>query len=178
MCREGGGRKRERGGASVAMAVTSGVRERTGPFPRALARVHTQRHAHARAPLSLRHTGGKGQTKGEGAGRPEGSAAAAVAARHDGRGGGCFLSADAAELLLSQLPLPPPQYPSPRRSRVPASPPPEALPARATDGRGRWRVGAAAGGPFHRATPDSFAQPLGESPPGECSGEGGDVKRG
>ncbi|XP_073086280.1 uncharacterized protein [Manis javanica] len=53
----------------------------------------------------------------------------------------------------SPRPLPP------RRSRRASGP------GRATDGRGRWRVGAAAGGPFHRVTPDSFAQPLGESPP-------------
>lgn len=54
------------------MTVTSGVREQTRPFPHARARAHTHRHAHARAPrLSLRHTGGKGQTKGEGAGRLE-----------------------------------------------------------------------------------------------------------
>lgn len=52
---KGGGRKREaRGGAAVAMTVTSGVRERTRPFPhaRARARAHRDMHtgAHRRSP--------------------------------------------------------------------------------------------------------------------------------
>ncbi|XP_078209263.1 uncharacterized protein LOC128929904 [Callithrix jacchus] len=129
------------------MAVTSGVRERTRPLPHARARAHThtQRHAHARAqPISLRHTGGKGQTKGERAERPEGAAAAA--ARHDGRGGGCFPFADAAEPLLSPRPLPPAR-PSTRRWRVPAPPPPAAPGARRAWGAGcREREGGGRGG--------------------------------
>lgn len=64
-----------RGGAAVAMTVTSGVGERTRPLPhaRARTRAHTSLHTHTRARIAalLRHTGGKGQTKGKGMGRPE-----------------------------------------------------------------------------------------------------------
>ncbi|CAM9543798.1 unnamed protein product, partial [Rangifer tarandus platyrhynchus] len=105
---------------------------------------------HARAPpLSVRHTGGKGQTKGEGAGRPEGAAAAA-AARHDERGRGGFLAADAAEPLLPPRPRPPfsAPRPLPRRSRVPAPPPPRfASGARRAPGARRLKRARAGGRP-------------------------------
>lgn len=142
------GRGQETGGEGRGCRCHgSDVRRRGAnpPLPHARARARTQRHAHARAPpLSLRHTGGKGQTKGEGAGRPEGATAAA--ARHDGRGRGCFLSADAVEPLLSPRPLPPPPGPpSPQLSRVPAPPPHGALGARRAWGARRPGAGAGAG---------------------------------
>lgn len=165
-----------RGGAAVAIAVTSGVAERTRPLPHARARVRAYTHretgTHARAPpLSVRHTGGKGQTKGEGAGRPEGAAAA----RHDGRGRGGFLAADAAEPLLPPRPRPPLSAPRPlpRRSRVPAPPLPAALRARVGPrARAGWSGRGRVGGPAASAPrpPDPLGWSLGRSPPGECGG--------
>lgn len=154
-----------RGGAAVAIAVTSGVAERTRPLPHARARVRAYTHGetgtHARAPpLSVRHTGGKGQTKGEGAGRPEGAAAA----RHDGRGRDGFLAADAAEPLLPPRPRPPPPAPRAPSPGARASPRP-LLPAalrarvgpRARAGwSGRGRVGGpAASAPRPPPTPSA-----------------------
>lgn len=173
------------------MTVTSGVREQTRPFPHARARAHTHRHAHARAPrLSLRHTGGKGQTKGEGAGRLEEPPPRAMT--------------DAAEAPFSPptpptrcsrrapcthpvSPLPVPLLPDARAFTrpLPRHPPPGAPGARRTRGT-RW-PGAGAGargwGPRRtgerppRATPDPVAQPLGGSPSGECGWWGKDVRR-
>lgn len=118
------------------------------------------------APLSLRHTGGKGQTKGEGAGRPEELPPPPRA------------MADAAEAAFS--PRAPPsrcgrRAPCPRpRVRSPRAPPPALARPRAPSprrfrrasglgcapsGSGRRRVGAAADrlGPA-RATPTPSAR--------------------
>lgn len=185
MCREDGVRKREdRGGAAVAMAVTSGVRERTGPFPRARARACTHRDMHTRAHRSPSDTlEGKVKLKArERRGRRDPPPLPSPRAMTDAAEA-AFLTPSPPSCCSRSFPCPRPSTPPhgarasprplpPRRSRRASGP------GRATDGRGRWRVGAAAGGPFHRVTPDSFAQPLGESPPGECGGEGEDVKRG
>ncbi|XP_060057014.1 spidroin-2-like isoform X2 [Erinaceus europaeus] len=121
---------------------------------------------YARAlPFSLRHTGGKGQTKDEGAGRPEGAvAAAANAARHDGRGPGCFLPAAAAEPSLS--PRPQPRRRPPTAARAAARPSPH---TRARAGRERargvragGRAGGQAGG---RAASAARLRPGGPGPP-------------
>lgn len=156
MCREDGVRKREdRGGAAVAMAVTSGVRERTGPFPRARARACTHRDMHTRAHRSPSDTlEGKVKLKArERRGRRDPPPLPSPRAMTD--------AAEAAFLTPSPpsccsrsfpCPLPPPQYPSPRRSRVPASPPPEALPARVGPGaRNGWARALAGRGRGRRA---------------------------
>ncbi|XP_045859755.1 basic proline-rich protein-like [Meles meles] len=156
------------------MAVTSGVGERTRPFP-TRARAHGDMHtrAHRRSPsdtlegkvkLKAREPGGRREPPL----LPRAMTNAAEAA---------FSPRTPPSHCSHRAPRPrPPDPPPPRLSRVPAPPPHGARGARRAWGARRPRAGAGAGaggwglrragGRPPRATPGTFAQPLSESPPG------------